>query len=147
MRTSTAKIGNGGFTLVELMVALIVLGLALTITVPNVQRSLDRAKTDGALSELQSDLKLAISTARATGRAVRIEFGADGYRIVDAVDTTRVYRTQTMHSGVAIQASGNPVIFPWGQVQPANVQLNGHDNQHSIQILPTGRIEPYGSGG
>ena len=130
-----------GFTLVEMMVAITILGIALVVAVPNFRGSLDRARAERVESELQSDLRLALSTAKASGRTVQILFGADGYRVVDAADTTRVFQSRTYEGSIAVTASGNPLVFPWGMVQPADLDVAHHAGTASLLILPTGRIE------
>jgi len=52
---------KSGFTLVELMIVVIVIGILVTIAVPNYQRSVERAKCSQALSILQSMRNAALS--------------------------------------------------------------------------------------
>ena len=136
-----ARHNQAGFTLIEMMVVLVVLGLAIGIAVPSFQRSMDRARTDGAATELQSDLKLAISTARATGRTLRVDFSAGGYKLTDAADSTRVFRSRDIAAGVRMSSSGDVLVFPWGQVQAASIEIAGSSIHRSLLVLPTGRVE------
>lgn len=130
-----------GFTLMEMMVAVSILGIALAVTVPNLRGTLDRARADRVETELQSDLRLALSHAKATGRTIQIRFDAHGYRVVDAADTSSVIRERAYEGTVAVAASGNPLIFPWGMVQPADLSVSHHAGSVDFLILPTGRIE------
>lgn len=130
-----------GFTLVEIMVAIGILGIALAIAVPSFRGTMDRARVDRVESELQSDLRLALSHAKATGRAVRIQFDETGYRVVDATDSTRVIRQRDYEAAIRVTASGNPLVFPWGMVQPADLNVSHRAGSHTVMILPTGRIE------
>ena len=130
-----------GFTLVEMMVVISVLGIALAMAIPSFRGQMERARFDRAAAEMQSDLRLAISTAKATGRAVLIDFETNGYRLVDATDSTRVYRERTFDGGINLATSGDPLVFPWGMVQPADVNIASHSRTKDVQILPTGRLE------
>ena len=133
-----------GFSLVEIMVILGIMGIVLAIAAPSFRGSMNRARFDRATSELQSDLRLALSTAKATGRAVMVDFTPNGYRLIDATDTTRVYRARNLDSDIRFNASGNPLVFPWGMVQPANVNVTSSHRDKDFQILPTGRLELSG---
>jgi len=130
-----------GFTLMEMMVAIAVFGIALAVAVPNFRGSLDRARAERVETELQSDLRLAMSNAKATGRTLQILFSDDGYRVVDAADTTSIVRKRTYEGTIAVAATGNPLVFPWGMVQPANLNVAHHAGSRDFLILPTGRIE------
>lgn len=136
-----ARRSHHGFTLIELMVGITILGIALAVALPNFRSSFDRARFDRASSEIQSDIRLAVSTAKLNGRAVRFDFNSTGYTLVDAADTTQVYRSRDYGSDFAVTANRNPIVFPWGQVQPTQVQVTSHDHNQALQILPTGRIQ------
>lgn len=131
---------DSGFSLTELAVAITILGIALAITVPSFNNSLRRARYDRAASELQSDLRLAISEAKATGRTLVLDFGASGYNVMDAADSN-VVRTREYDGGLSFAATSDPLIFPWGLVQPAEVYISGQQRSHNFQILPTGKVE------
>jgi prepilin-type N-terminal cleavage/methylation domain-containing protein len=137
---------NHGYSLAELAVALVILGVALAVTIPPFQRSLNRAQLDRVPAELQSDLRLAISNAKATGRTVRLSFGSNGYEVMDAVDSTSI-RKRDFQDGVYLASTGDPLIFPWGLVQPAEINVSGHNSSKTFRILPTGRIEVEANGG
>jgi len=129
-----------GFSLPELMVTIAILGIVLAVTVPRFTASLSRARYDRAAAELQSDLRLALSEAKASGRTMRLDFGAGGYVLMDAVDSNSV-RTRDYNGGLNFAATADPLIFPWGLVQTAEVQISGEDRSHNFRILPTGKVE------
>lgn len=129
-----------GFTLVEMAVAITILGIALAIAVPNFNASLIRAQFDRAPAELESDLRLAISEAKARGRTIRLDFGPDGYTIMDAADSTTIHE-RDLGEHVNMAAAGDPLVFPWGLVQPTQVQITGPHQNLNYQILPTGKVE------
>lgn len=131
---------DAGFSLTELAVAITILGIALAVTVPNFNNSLRRARYDRAASELQSDLRLAISEAKASGRTLRLDFGGSGYEVLDTADSN-VVRSRDYEGGLSFNAASDPLIFPWGLVQPTEVYISGQQRSHNFQILPTGKVE------
>lgn len=66
-----------GFTLIELMVAVLILGLLLTFAVPGVRASMDAQRLKGASESIASQVRLARSTAMANGAARRFCFAED----------------------------------------------------------------------
>lgn len=137
---------RGGFTLVEILVVVGIIGIALAVAAPALNTSIQRARFDRATTELQSDLRLAISTARATGRAVVMDFDDDGYRLVDATDSSRVYRSRENEANVQVLANSSPLVFPWGMVQQTQVSVSTSYRSEDFLILPTGRLEPAEGG-
>jgi prepilin-type N-terminal cleavage/methylation domain-containing protein len=133
--------GHHGFTLTEMMMTITILGVALAVATPNFRSSFDRARFDRASSEIQSDIRLAVSTAKLNGRAVRFDFSESGYALVDAADTTQVYRSRDYGADFVLVADRNPIVFPWGQVQPTQVQVSSQSHIQNFLILPTGRVE------
>ena len=129
-----------GFTMVELAVTLTILGVALALSIPPFQRSLARSRVDRVPAELQSDLRMAISNAKATGRTIRVVFDTDGYEVMDAADSTSI-TDRDFDGAAAIASTANPLIFPWGLVQPADVSITSAHYSKNLQILPTGRVE------
>ena len=138
---SPRRTGNRGFSLVELMITIVIIGIGLTLVLPRINSSIRMARLEEAQARLQSDLKLAISTAKATGRSVLIDYEADGYRLVDSVDTNRVYASVDTPKGVKFESSGTTQVFPWGLVSEGTVQIYSSDGLHNYTILPSGKIE------
>ena len=72
-----------GFTLIELMVGVAILGIAAVIAVPAFGGMFERMRLTGAANELAADLQLARSEAVRRRAAVSLAAAADGqgYRI------------------------------------------------------------------
>jgi len=80
---------GGGFTLIELMIVLVILGVAAAIAVPMVS-SAGSLQLRSAVNMVAADLEYAKSRAIATGQRHCVVFDASGetYRITDAGGTT-----------------------------------------------------------
>jgi len=131
---------HSGFSVVELAMIIVVIGLLITVTAPNLNRAFRRAQSDRVSAELQSDLRLALSTAKARGRPVRFLFQGQGYSLIDATDSTTI-ATRDFGGNVNLTASGNPLVFPWGLVQPTDITMAGSEHTYVYSFLPTGRME------
>ena len=132
---------QSGVTLVELMTVFVLVGIALAIAIPNFRSNMERANLDRVPVELESDLRLAISTAKARGRPMQIVFGESGYNVRDAADTTQVLRSRDFGTHASFNASGDPMIFPWGLVQPTDVTVTTPQGAtRSVSFLPTGKL-------
>ncbi|MBI5168986.1 MAG: GspH/FimT family pseudopilin [Candidatus Eisenbacteria bacterium] len=68
---------NRGFSLVELMVAVAILGLMLTISVPGVRSALRAHRLKSSAENIAAQLRLARSTAMANGTDRRMCFAED----------------------------------------------------------------------
>ena len=141
MMRRSRRFGREGFSLVELMVTIVIIGIGLTLVMPGINSSIRQARLEETQARLQSDLKLAISTSKATGRAVLINYSDDGYRIVDSADTSRVYNSSDTPKGVSIESSGPTQIFPWGLVTGGTIQVSSSEGLYNLTILPTGKLE------
>jgi type IV fimbrial biogenesis protein FimT len=75
-----------GFTLIELMVVLAVIGVVLALAAPSFTGFLARKRVEGVAAELMTDLQLARSEAVARNAAVRLTFGTGCY-VIHTVQT------------------------------------------------------------
>lgn len=66
-----------GFTLIEMMVAVAILGIILTFSLPGIQGSLRTQRLRGAADNIASQVRLARSTAMASGIARPMHFAED----------------------------------------------------------------------
>jgi type IV fimbrial biogenesis protein FimT len=82
----------GGFTLIELMVALAIAGVIATLALPSLIEQFARRRLEGVATELSTDLQFARSQAvtEATGSTVKLVTESSGaqYRIYKTVSGT-----------------------------------------------------------
>ena len=98
--------GTAGFSLVELVVALAVLGLVLSMAAPRLKAS-NHQHVDWAADRLVQDLELARTRALGTRRRARVIFHADSARYTGYLDHDRdgAYDLNTEEI-VALRGSG-----------------------------------------
>jgi prepilin-type N-terminal cleavage/methylation domain-containing protein len=79
-----------GFTLIEMMVVVILVGVTTILVAPSVGRGVARARVRRAASIVAGDLELAFSTAARERKPVRVVFtsGTLTYTISDRVTST-----------------------------------------------------------
>ena len=79
-----------GFTLIDMLATILVLGIILAMTVPTMIASLDRMKLGQAAREVEREMHMAKSRAVSKGRAMRVRFNcpvAGAYRITELIGT------------------------------------------------------------
>lgn len=99
---------RAGFTMVELMIVVVLVGIVTTMAAPGLQKSYERMKYRAAVRNVTSSLRLARSTAIATKEQVGI-----------AIDTEKKLLT----------------IFA-DRVNPDNYQLENGDSTIRVDTLP-----------
>ena len=100
----TAQRVARGFTLIELMVAVAVAAVLLTVVVPSFTDQLARRKLEGVATELSTDLQFARTQAVARNGTTTLATNAGGnqYTITDASTT---YKTVALDSQLTITPS------------------------------------------
>lgn len=105
---------NGGFTLIELMIGIVVLAIVIALGVPSYRTWIQNAKLRNAAESILNGLQLARSEAVARNQVVRFSMG-DGSSwtvcLVDGDDCTLIQSRATGDgSSAAVTVVANPVI-------------------------------------
>jgi prepilin-type N-terminal cleavage/methylation domain-containing protein len=110
-----------GFTLLELLVVLVILGMAAALVAPPLARTVDRVREAGDRDDVQRALERLPLLARDRGVAIELDAGVEvpspggpwpaGWRVV-AVSPLRV-EANGFCSGGAVQASGPAGTRRW----------------------------------
>src|SRR5688500_16052195 len=100
------------FTLPELAVILVIIGLLCAISVPWALRRLDRSHVRGARAELVTAMATARAAAIASGRRAAVLFDADRGAVIvySGADTILVRRLSAVH-GVTIESNRDSMAY------------------------------------
>ncbi len=123
---------EGGFTLLELLVVLALIGLAAGLALPAASRWLDAVNERGWRQELHAALAALPLNAFGQGRELRL----------DAKDVRAL--VEDMPSDVAVELSAPLVYSPRGLAAPADVRLRDAQGRVSVYRIEavTGRVSP-----
>lgn len=156
---------NGGFTLIELMIILLMIGIGMTIAVPGFQGIVVRNRIIAQANDVILAVNLARSEASRTGRLVSIsaaattsanEFGG-GYCIVlgtptDCVAGNVVRRFDALTGNSTLDSFEDISVIQFNSLgglsaagpQPINLDLCYPDYQgRRIQISVVGRVKSH----
>src|SRR3989339_433835 len=109
-----------GFTLLELMIVIAVMGILATIAAPNFMRYMAERRLNGAARMVMSDLMNARMLAVTLNRNVQVTFptSAGASYTYDATVTavTRNVQTGFGYHDVTVSGNNNPVFAPTGRL-------------------------------
>jgi general secretion pathway protein H len=134
MFAMTYRRGARGFTLIEMIVVLAVLGLALVLVVTHGPMRSPRLELDGEARQVAGVLRLARSRAIAEERAVTVAFDTGGYRLDRGAPVGWT-------NGVSPAGNGVISFTPDGGSSGGVIVLRGGERQVAIGVdWLTGRV-------
>ncbi|MEE8430493.1 MAG: prepilin-type N-terminal cleavage/methylation domain-containing protein [Candidatus Desulfatibia sp.] len=142
---------DAGFTLIELIIIIVIVGALTAIAVPNFMTYQSNFRLRGALSTLRGDLVGARMLAIKRFVQYRVFFTAGGYQIQRWDEDTTSYIDEVTrnfadeYQGVTAAATANPVFSPKGTVTPVpppiTITLQGGQRTQTITIFIAGKIK------
>ncbi len=143
-----------GFTLLELMIALAVMGIIAAIAAPNFSYYMAERRLNGAARMVMSDLMMARQKAVSQNNQFKVFFNTDhhGYRILDddngdgsttTGEAVEVKDIQRDYYDVTFSASADPVFSPRGTAFGTTVTLTSARTGGSryVRVASTGRVK------
>jgi prepilin-type N-terminal cleavage/methylation domain-containing protein len=128
-----------GFTLIETMIIVAIIGVLAGLTIPAFANYIQRQKVIGARNELMADIQYARSLAIARRTTYQIDFEAGQYRlIIPGPDT--VIRTKTAPDGVTFNADTDPNFYAWGLSDACNIAVSNFKRTSNVSLLPNGTV-------
>lgn len=142
-----------GFTILELMIVIAVMGIMATIAIPSYQTFMAQRRLNGAARLVMSDLMAARMQAVSKNNEFRLFFVSNNpsYQILDDAnnngaintgETVVVKNIQTDYTGVTIaNATANPIFYPRGTSNGTTVTIsNVRGSKYVIVAAFTGRV-------
>jgi len=131
---------TAGFTLVELMVIIGIVGLIAAIGVPSFNGYMRANRVDTTADRIAADMALARSLAVSQGQVFRFAGDEDGYEIT-VPSSGRVIQERVFDGAVSLTADVTVNFYPWGSADAATLTLDNGNEMRLIQVLPTGLAE------
>lgn len=144
---------RSGFSMTEVLIVVILLGILSTFAIPNITRSMKRTRSDRALMVIKGDMENAFSLAARQGRPVLIDFITDipAYRVMDRASgrvlLERRFGNDTPYGAKGMWVSSKTVtLFPNGFASlPYWMRLDWGDNDWRwILVRRNGQMREWG---
>jgi len=139
MNANSRTMKKQGFTLIEVMIVVSIIGLLMTLTIPPFSRFLDSNRLRGASNDLIGDIHFTRSLATVKRRTYRIEFQQNRYLIIED-STDDVVKTRMMPRGFVIVASTDPRFFAWGLAETSNFKISKGAKVKDLVLTSNGNV-------
>ncbi len=138
----------GGFTLLELLIALVILGILAAVAMPSFSRSINMNKLNRAAAVLSTDFRLALSLAARQRQPVQIAFNSStktytfSDRASGSVLHERTLGTESEYKLTALSCSVASIdVLPTGTTSgPLTVKLASQSGTRTVTMSSAGQI-------
>ena len=144
---------QSGFTLIEMMIVIAILGIFAGIAIPNYLSYMPKHRLNGAARQVMGDLMAARMQAVSQNNEFKVFFlNNHEYRTLDDddndgnADTGEWAETKDIHPeyhDVTFSATNNPIFHPRGTASPLGTTItlsSSNGSKKYVQIRYTGRV-------
>ena len=141
--TFLRKSATNGFTLLETMLSLAVLGILLVLAVPDFYPMLQRQLFQNSASEIRALLEETQSLALTSQVSHRVGFDANDHSLLIKRKHSGSYailQKRSLEEEMTLEATRWPSFGPFGFAQSGTILLDSPQFQTSIVVSSVGRI-------
>ena len=141
--TFLRKSATDGFTLLESMLSLAVLGILLVLAVPDFYPMLQRQRFQNSVSEIRALLEETQSLALTSQVSHRVGFDANNHSLLIERKHSGSYailQKRPVEEEMTLEATRWPSFGPFGFAQSGTILLDSPEFQTSIVVRSVGRI-------
>ena len=140
-----------GFTLIELIVVIMLMGIIMMIALPGIQTWMTKSRLNGAARQIMSDLMYArMKAANENNRFVLTVLNNHQYRILDDNNNNGSAQTgeaiiikdiKSNYPDVTMSATGNFTFYPPGLAFGATCTVTNPAGSKNITLSSGGRVK------
>jgi type II secretion system protein H len=149
MRTPSRRLGREGFSLAEIMIVLVIMGVVLAMALPKLTGAVGESALRGAINRLASDLTLARMQAIKNATSASVQIASDGKSytvVIDPTGTNTTYKTVRLYNdypSLVLSPTSSTVTFDSRGMLTTNVtkvKATRDTRADSLLITGVGRI-------
>ena len=141
--TFLRKSATSGFTLLETLLSLAILGILLVLAVPDFYPMLQRQRFENSASEIRALLEETQSLALTSQVSHRVAFDANDHSLLIKRKHSVSYailQKRPVEEEMTLEATRWPSFGPFGFAQSGTILLDSPEFQTSIVVSSVGRI-------
>ena len=135
-----------GFTLIEMLAALLVVSLVAVVAAPNIRRLPERVQLRAEASRMASALRVTRAAAMAQNRAMNFSINASrrsyGSEVIPTSVVDQRLNMEVLSASTERRANGDTIrFFPNGRSTGGRIRLSSDQASAYVQVLwATGRV-------
>lgn len=129
--------GTKGIALSEVLVALVIIGILVRISMPNLLTWLPTLRLSSAARQIATDLQLARVQAIAKNTSQTVTFNVSGGTYSFGSESRSL---PSLFPGITISSASNPTFTPRGTANSVIITLSDGSNQRLVCVKAMGRV-------